>query len=255
MVFERALESDAGSGNTAPGPSSPAASRRLPSSVPSSLSGRVVVVSPHVDDAVFSLAGTLARAARSGAEVEVLNDLCPRPAASEEPANGWDTRAGFTTEGEAARARRDEDREACRLVGAEPTWVAVSGWRLHEGTRPRCDLGGGDGSARSRKTALSCQASRCDQPRSRLDLRPVHDATFERPSSASMPNSRYRYMVRRERPEPEPPPRSSTSERQSHGRARGQVLPATASQRQAIEDVHRSCLCSVSPPGSTGIWI
>jgi len=91
-----------------------------------SLSGRVVVTSPHVDDAIFSLGATIARAARSGALVEVLTVFALDPA-SDAPANGWDTRAGFATEGEAARARRDEDRAACRLVGAEPSWLPFRG--------------------------------------------------------------------------------------------------------------------------------
>jgi LmbE family N-acetylglucosaminyl deacetylase len=90
------------------------------------LSGRVVVVSPHIDDAVFSLAATIGQAARAGAEIEVLTVFALDPT-SDAPANGWDTRAGFATEGEAARARRDEDREACHLVGAEPRWLQFRG--------------------------------------------------------------------------------------------------------------------------------
>jgi LmbE family N-acetylglucosaminyl deacetylase len=46
---------------------------------------------------------------------------------SRAPANGWDARGGFATEGEAATARREEDREACRLVGAEPHWLPFRG--------------------------------------------------------------------------------------------------------------------------------
>jgi LmbE family N-acetylglucosaminyl deacetylase len=38
---------------------------------------------------------------------------------SDAPAGEWDAKAGFTTEGEAAVARRGEDREACGLLGAE----------------------------------------------------------------------------------------------------------------------------------------
>ena len=39
------------------------------------------------------------------------------------PATGWDARAGFSTEGEAARARRAEDAAACALLGASPLWL------------------------------------------------------------------------------------------------------------------------------------
>jgi LmbE family N-acetylglucosaminyl deacetylase len=87
-----------------------------------SLSGRIVVVSPHLDDAVLSLAATIARATRSGAHVEVLTVFAGDPA-SDTPAGGWDSRGGFATEGEAATARRAEDREACSIVGGEPSWL------------------------------------------------------------------------------------------------------------------------------------
>lgn len=39
------------------------------------------------------------------------------------PAGGWDARAGFATEGEAARARREEDARACEALGATPVWL------------------------------------------------------------------------------------------------------------------------------------
>lgn len=42
---------------------------------------------------------------------------------SSAPTEGWDRRAGFATEGEAARARREEDARACRLLGAHPVWL------------------------------------------------------------------------------------------------------------------------------------
>lgn len=88
------------------------------------LEGHVVVVSPHLDDAALSLGAALARAARDGARIEVLSVLAGDPE-SEAPAGGWDRKAGFATEGEAAQARRQEDREACTLLGATPTWLAL----------------------------------------------------------------------------------------------------------------------------------
>ena len=84
---------------------------------------RMLVVSPHLDDAVFSLGATMAHAARAGARVEVVTVFAGDPE-STRTASGWDQRAGFATEGEAASARRSEDREACRIVGAEPTWLS-----------------------------------------------------------------------------------------------------------------------------------
>jgi LmbE family N-acetylglucosaminyl deacetylase len=94
--------------------------------VAESLRGRVVVVSPHLDDGVFSLGATIAHGARAGRRFEVLTVFGCDPD-SQAPANGWDARGGFTTEGEAAMARRQEDREACRLVGAEPHWLPFRG--------------------------------------------------------------------------------------------------------------------------------
>jgi LmbE family N-acetylglucosaminyl deacetylase len=84
------------------------------------------VVSPHLDDGVFSLGATMAHGRQTGARFDVLTVFGCDPG-SREPANGWDTRGGFATEGEAATARREEDRAACRLVSAEPHWLPFRG--------------------------------------------------------------------------------------------------------------------------------
>ena len=83
---------------------------------------RIVVVSPHLDDGVLSLGASMASWARRGAAVELLTVLACDPA-SEAPAGGWDARGGFETEGESARARREEDRRACAVIGATPVWL------------------------------------------------------------------------------------------------------------------------------------
>jgi LmbE family N-acetylglucosaminyl deacetylase len=88
---------------------------------PAELGRRVTVLSPHLDDGVFSLGATIARAARGRARVEVLTVFAGDPESSR-PAGDWDRRAGFTTEGEAAAARRREDRRACSLLSATPVW-------------------------------------------------------------------------------------------------------------------------------------
>jgi LmbE family N-acetylglucosaminyl deacetylase len=80
------------------------------------------VVSPHLDDGVLSLGASMASWARSGAAVELLTVLACDPA-SGAAAGGWDRRGGFETEGESARARREEDRQACAVVGATPVWL------------------------------------------------------------------------------------------------------------------------------------
>jgi LmbE family N-acetylglucosaminyl deacetylase len=83
---------------------------------------RIVVVSPHSDDGVLSLGASMARWDREGRDVELLTVLALDPG-SDAPTTGWDGRAGFATEGEAARARREEDRVACALLGVTPRWL------------------------------------------------------------------------------------------------------------------------------------
>ena len=85
-------------------------------------SRRIVVVSPHLDDGILSIGASIATWSRAGAAVEVLTVLGCDPD-SGAPSGGWDRRGGFATEGESARARRDEDRRACGAVGATPVWL------------------------------------------------------------------------------------------------------------------------------------
>jgi LmbE family N-acetylglucosaminyl deacetylase len=84
--------------------------------------GPVLALSPHVDDAVFSVGAALAQAARAGARVTVLTVLAGDPAATG-PSGPWDARAGFADAGAASRGRREEDRAACALIGATPVWL------------------------------------------------------------------------------------------------------------------------------------
>jgi LmbE family N-acetylglucosaminyl deacetylase len=80
---------------------------------------RIVVVSPHFDDGVLSLGASVAAWRRGGAAVFVLTVFGCHPD-STAPAGGWDPRGGFATEGDSARARREEDRRACAVLGATP---------------------------------------------------------------------------------------------------------------------------------------
>ena len=86
------------------------------------LGGRILVISPHLDDGAFSLGATIAAASARGAAVRMLTVLAGNPD-SDEPAGKWDAACGFRTEGEAARERREEDRRACTLLGATPEWL------------------------------------------------------------------------------------------------------------------------------------
>lgn len=73
----------------------------------------------------MSLGGFIRRATRSGRRITVLTVFAGLPE-SQTPARKWDTRAGFRTEGEATRARRLEDQEACGLLGACHAWLSFS---------------------------------------------------------------------------------------------------------------------------------
>ena len=89
------------------------------------LVGRLVVISPHLDDAVLSLGATLAHAVESGAKVEVLTVFAYAPG-SDAPTDEWDRKSGFATEGEASQQRRIEDRSACSILGVVPRWFDFS---------------------------------------------------------------------------------------------------------------------------------
>jgi hypothetical protein len=85
-------------------------------------SRHIVVVSTHLDDGVLSLGAGMSAWAQAGARVELLTALACDPD-STASAGGWDSRAGHATEGESARARREEDRRACARLGVAPRWL------------------------------------------------------------------------------------------------------------------------------------
>ena len=85
-------------------------------------SGKIVVASPHLDDAALSLGGTISRATRSGAEVVVLTVLAGDPKSAAPPGE-WDRKCGFSSVGDAVRERRNEDARACEILGARPVWL------------------------------------------------------------------------------------------------------------------------------------
>lgn len=79
---------------------------------------RWLVISPHLDDAVFSCGQVLAQAPGS-VVVTVFAGIPARDTA----APPWDRRAGFRTADEAMRKRRDEDRRALETLDARPVWL------------------------------------------------------------------------------------------------------------------------------------
>lgn len=76
-------------------------------------SGPLVVVSPHLDDAVFSCAGLL-RAHPGSVVVTVFTGLPDAAGMSTD----WDRRCGFASAAQAMEARLAEERRALALVGS-----------------------------------------------------------------------------------------------------------------------------------------
>jgi LmbE family N-acetylglucosaminyl deacetylase len=89
------------------------------------LAGSIAVLSPHLDDAAFSVGAGVARAVRTGADVAIVTVLAGDPG-SRLPAGEWDAAAGFKTAGDAASSRRREDERACAALGARPVWLPFS---------------------------------------------------------------------------------------------------------------------------------
>ena len=97
-------------------------SAHVPNDLQSKRPLRLVIVSPHFDDGVLSIGAAMASWVRAGHRVGLLTVLGCDPE-STAPAGGWDRRGGFATEGEAARARRAEDRRACECLRVSPMWL------------------------------------------------------------------------------------------------------------------------------------
>jgi LmbE family N-acetylglucosaminyl deacetylase len=81
-----------------------------------------VVLSPHLDDAVLSIGAYMHAQARLGTDVRVVTVFANDPSSDDSPGE-WDVLCGFPSAAAAARARRDEDRRACAIVGAEAQWL------------------------------------------------------------------------------------------------------------------------------------
>ena len=80
--------------------------------------GRLLVVSPHLDDAVFGCGMLMA----TRADVTVVTVFAGIPAAPG-IATDWDGACGFGNALEAMQSRREEDRRALAMLGAHPVWM------------------------------------------------------------------------------------------------------------------------------------
>lgn len=82
------------------------------------LAAAVTVISPHLDDAVFSCGGLIA-AARAARVVTVFAGVPP----ADLPAPDWDQAAGFASAEQAVLSRRREDNHALTMLGAHAVWL------------------------------------------------------------------------------------------------------------------------------------
>src|SRR3954464_3679117 len=112
--------------------------------------GEGVLISPHLDDAIFSLGAAVSYPTRPGAGVTIVCVLAGDPNL-EAPAGDWDRQAGFETAGEAAAVRRAEDARACAIVGARPIWLPFSDLQY--------DRGAGDDAIRAAVTGAVAGAA------------------------------------------------------------------------------------------------
>ena len=78
----------------------------------------MVVISPHLDDAVFGCGRLLA--SRPGSIVVTLFAGVPEDSGQ---LTQWDARCGFLSAAEAVSARRSEDERALALLDARPVWL------------------------------------------------------------------------------------------------------------------------------------
>ena len=79
----------------------------------------MIVISPHLDDAVFACGALLA--ANPGSLVVTL--FAGMPAQARQRRTAWDVRSGFADAADAMCARREEDRCALALLEARPLWL------------------------------------------------------------------------------------------------------------------------------------
>ena len=83
---------------------------------------RIVVVSPHFDDAALGASQMLLRHAGSSATT-VITVLGGRPPAYPDPPSDWDALGGFRAGDDVVALRQEEDRAAMEVLGAEPMWL------------------------------------------------------------------------------------------------------------------------------------
>jgi LmbE family N-acetylglucosaminyl deacetylase len=87
----------------------------------------VCVVSPHLDDAVFSIGALIWYLAHARGHRVTIVTVFAGESAVAGPPSSWDAECGFEDRGVATDARRREDDAACERLGAAPAWLAFAG--------------------------------------------------------------------------------------------------------------------------------
>lgn len=82
----------------------------------------IVVVSPHLDDAVLSLGATMHRLVADGSAVTAVTVFAGDPDRDGAP-SAWDVPRGLATAAEVVAARRAEDATALGSLGVRPVWL------------------------------------------------------------------------------------------------------------------------------------
>lgn len=129
-------------------PRDTAAERQEPRADPGAAVMRIVAVSPHLDDAAFSVGGTLAALAAKGHSVTVVTCFTASVAAPAGFALACQTDKGIPAAADYMALRRAEDRAAMAVLGAGPVHLPLveaphrgyaSAAQLFAGTRPGDD--------------------------------------------------------------------------------------------------------------------
>lgn len=81
---------------------------------------RVTIVSPHLDDGVLSIGGTIHALTRRGSDVGIVTVFGGDPNATTPPSS-WDAKRGTPSQGDAVRLRRQEDAAAGAVLAATTT--------------------------------------------------------------------------------------------------------------------------------------
>jgi LmbE family N-acetylglucosaminyl deacetylase len=93
---------------------------------------RIVVVSPHLDDAVLGCSRLLGR--HPGATVVTV--FAGNPPQYPNPMRKWDVQSGFAPGDDVMAVRRDEDRAALAVLDAKPAWLDFVEYTYRPGDVP-----------------------------------------------------------------------------------------------------------------------